>query len=390
MGSRGKAKLFSPAWSALPSGEDGRGGKTKPGRRRKVQPGRRRKARTRRQKVVRWGVWICVALLLAGAGTAGYAYWRLNHNITSLDLSSILSPGDDSGEMNILVMGVDSRSGENGDLAGGDTDGTSRSDTTAVVHINQEHTKASVVWISRDTLVDIPRCTGSDGQTIPAQQDAMFNSAYGEGGAACTVKTVEQLSGLELNHYVELDFSGFVGFVNDIGGVTITTTEDIDDPDSGFDEPAGTHHLGGDEALAYVRTRHGVGDGSDLDRITLEQQMADAIITRLQSLGLAAHPKQAYNIASDLTKSVTTDSGLASVNALLGLAGGMAGIGPSDVTQVTLPNEPAPSDPNRVEPKEPEAGQVWDALKKDQAIPSSIVGSQRQNPADSKVSDGTS
>ncbi|WP_425825006.1 LCP family protein [Streptomyces fractus] len=194
------------------------------------------------------------------------------------------------------------------------------------------------------------------------------------------------MSGLELNHYVELDFSGFVEFIDDIGGVTITTTEDIDDPDSGFDEPAGTHHLDGDEALSFVRTRHGVGDGSDLDRITLEQQMATAVITQVKSLDLVTHPKQAYDMASALTKSLTTDTGLDSVSSLLGLGKSLTGIGSDDVTQVTLPTETAPSDPNRVVPKGPDAGQVWNALKNDKSIPSSIVHDQRANPANASKS----
>ncbi|MHC5259058.1 LCP family protein [Streptomyces sp. UC4497] len=346
----------------------------------------RKAERTHKQRIARRVIWVVALLLIVCLGTASCAYWRLDHNVSGIDLSKVLTDTDDSGEMNILVMGSDSRSGDNGDLAGGDTGGTSRSDTTAVVHINEDHTKAETVWIPRDTLVDIPACTDSDGDTAPAQQDAMFNSAYSKGGPECTVKTVEQMSGLELNHYVELDFSGFVDFIDDIGGVTITTTEDIDDPDSGFDEPAGTHHLDGDEALAFVRTRHGVGDGSDLDRITLEQQMATAVIDQVKARDLVTHPKQAYDLASDLTKSLTTDTGLDSVSSLLGLGKSLTGIGADDVTQVTLPTETAPGDPNRVAPKAPDADQVWNALKNDASIPSSIVHDQRENPANSSTS----
>lgn len=349
---------------------------------------RRRKAeRTRKQRIVHRAVRVVALLLVVCLGTAGCAYWRLDHNVSGIDLSKVLTDADDSGEMNILVMGSDSRSGDNGDHAGGDTGGTSRSDTTAVVHINEDHTEAETVWIPRDTLVDIPACTDGDGDAVPARQDVMFNSAYSEGGPECTVRTVEQMSGLELNHYVELDFSGFVQFIDDIGGVTVTTTEDIDDPDSGFDEPAGTHHLDGDEALAFVRTRHGVGDGSDLDRITLEQQMATAVIDQVKGLDLVAHPKKAYDLASDLTESLTTDTGLDSVSSLMGLGKSLTGIAADDVTQVTLPTETAPSDPNRIAPKDPDAGQVWDALENDRPIPSSIVHGQRENPANSSTAD---
>jgi len=144
-------------------------------------------------------------LLLCGVG-AGWVYWKLDHNLKTVDLrGELTAPAKDaSGAMNILVLGSDSRSGANRQLAGGATNGTARSDTAMVVHVNAAHTAATVVSIPRDTLVDRPACGAG-----PAARGVMFNSAFEVGGASCAVRTVESMTGLDMNHYIEIDFSGF-------------------------------------------------------------------------------------------------------------------------------------------------------------------------------------
>ncbi|WP_083976683.1 LCP family protein [Kitasatospora azatica] len=352
-----------------------------------------RRVRSRKAKVLRAVAFTAAGLVLAGAGTAGYAYWKLNGNIKSVDIDSQLgtarpsAPSD--GSFNVLVLGSDSRSGANGSLAGGDTGDTARSDTAMVVHVAQDHKTATVVSIPRDTLVARPSCTAKDGSTVPAAKSAMYNSAFEVGGAACAVKTTEQLTGMRMNHYIEIDFAGFAGFINAIGGATVTTSVNIHDKDSGLDLKAGTNHLNGDQALAFVRTRHGVGDGSDLGRIELQKQMVKSIIKQIGSIGLFSNPAKLYSVGDTLTKSITTDSALASVSALTGLGEELKGIGTDQLTMVTLPVAPAPGDPNRVVSKAPEAGQLWDALRADQPAPSAIVSSQPSNPADPKGSAGS-
>jgi anionic cell wall polymer biosynthesis LytR-Cps2A-Psr (LCP) family protein len=197
------------------------------------------------------------------------------------------------------------------------------------------------------------------------------------------VKTTEQLTGMRMNHFVEIDFSGFAGFIDAIGGVTVTTTVNIHDKDSGLDLPAGTSHLGGSQALAFVRTRHGVGDGSDLGRIELQKQMVKSIIKQVSSIGLFGNPVKLYSVGDTLTRSVTTDSALASVSALTGLGEELKAIGTDQLTMVTLPVVPAPTDPNRVVAKAPESDQLWSALRADQPAPAAVVSSQPPNPADS-------
>jgi LCP family protein required for cell wall assembly len=335
--------------------------------------------RTRGRRAIRI-VAVCTGavLVLCGAG-AGWAYWKLNHNLRTVDLGSELTaPAKDAtGKMNILVLGSDSRSGSNGQLAGGNTDGTARSDTAMVVHVNEAHTAATVVSIPRDTLVDRPAC-GSNA----AASGVMFNTAFEVGGASCAVKTVESMTGLDMNHYVEIDFSGFAKLIDALGGVDITTTVPINDDQSGLHLPAGTHHLGGDEALAFVRTRHGVGDGSDLGRIQLQQEMVKSVLKQVENLNVFGNPAKLYSIADAATSSVTTDSTLGSVNSLLGFAEGLKHIKSTDITGVTMPNATAPSDPNRLVALQPQANELWAALKADQAVPQSVLALQQKNPAD--------
>ncbi|WP_121749209.1 LCP family protein [Streptomyces sp. E2N166] len=339
--------------------------------------GRRRRPRAKRRRAVLVAAWSAAGIVVLGGTGAGVLFFKLNGNLTSLDIDQALGTDRpekaDNGSQNILVLGSDTRSGGNKKLGGGSDDGTARSDTAMVVHVYKGHQKASVVSIPRDTLIDRPECTDTDGGEHPAADDVMFNSAYSTGGAACAVKTVESISGLRMDHYLEVDFSGFQKLIDDLGGVDITTTEAIKDPDSHLDLPTGTHTLDGEQALGLVRTRHGVGDGSDLGRIQLQQAFVKALVDQVKDIGLLGNPKKLYDVADTATKTVTTDSDLGSVNSLMSFAGGLKGIGPASMNMVTMPVVYDPADPNRVLLEEAKADQVWKALKNDRPIPESAT-----------------
>ncbi|MFJ6775724.1 LCP family protein, partial [Kitasatospora sp. NPDC091257] len=305
----------------------------------------------RRRRVLRTAACAFVALVVLGAGAALFAWFRLNGNIKSVDIDARLGdarpPAATDGSFNILVLGSDSRGGDNGSIAGGDTGDTARSDTAMVVHINQDHSRAQVVSIPRDTLVTRPDCTDPSGRTVPGAKRAMYNSAFESGGAVCAVRTTEQLTGLRMDHYLQIDFAGFARVVDAMGGATVTTAVAIHDQDSGLDLPPGEHHLDGRQALAFVRTRHGVGDGSDLGRIELQKQMVKSLLQQVGGNGMLTNPVKLWSIGDTVTRSITTDSALGSVNSLVGLAQELKGIGPDQLSMVTLPVETAPSDPNR-------------------------------------------
>lgn len=333
----------------------------------------------RRPRVLRAVGLTLAGTLIAGCAAAGWAYWHLNSNIKSVDINSAL--GDDrpakvtptpsasteaplpTEAVNILVLGSDSRSGEENQALGGGSSTGARSDTAMVVHIDAGRTTATVVSIPRDTLVTRPSCPLESGGSTAVSYGAMFNSAYAVGGPVCAVKTVESITDVRMDHYIEIDFSGFAKLVNALGGVTVTTDEDIDDDDSHLNLKAGTHHLDGKQALALARTRHGIGDGSDLGRIGLQQKLVKALLEQISSTSLLTSPAKLYSVADAITGSLTTDTGLDSLTELMSLGESLKGLAADDVRTVIMPVVTAPSNPNRVVAKEPAASELWESLR---------------------------
>ncbi|WP_405794707.1 LCP family protein [Streptomyces sp. NBC_01506] len=337
--------------------------------------GTRRKKPSTRRRAATVVAWSAAALVLVGGSGLGYAYFKLNGNIQGVDINAKLGtdrPAEvDNGSMDILLLGSDSRSGDNSEY--GVDEGGARSDTAMIMHVNEGHKTASVVSVPRDTLVDRPDCENDKGDTVAGVQRAMFNTAYEVGGPACAVKTVEKMSGIRMDHYIEVDFTGFKQLIDDLGGVKITTTVAIDDAKSGLTLEPGPHTLDGEQALGLVRTRKSVGDGSDLGRIQLQQAFIKALITQVKGIGLLSSPTKLYGIADTATKAITPDSELDTVKELVGFAGGLKSLGASDVNMITLPVQYDPADPNRVVPLEKESEQVWTALRADKPIPASAT-----------------
>ncbi len=197
--------------------------------------GRRRKPRGKRHKGLMIMAWTAAGIVVLGGTGAGYVYFKLNGNLKSVDIDQALGTDRpekaDNGSENILVLGSDTRAGGNKKLGGGTDDGSARSDTAMIVHVYKGHKKATVVSIPRDTLIDRPACTDTKGDEHPAaRRDVQLR--YSTGGAACAVKTVESITGIRMDHYLEVDFTGFQKLIDDLGGVEVTTTKAIDDPDS--------------------------------------------------------------------------------------------------------------------------------------------------------------
>ncbi|MER6999528.1 LCP family protein [Streptomyces sp. NPDC000410] len=337
--------------------------------------GRRRKPVTARRRAATVAAWTTAGLVLVGGVGFGYVYLKINGNIQGVDINAQLGtdrPDNvDNGSMDILVLGSDSRAGANGTY--GTDEGGARSDTAMIVHVYEGHKKAAVVSMPRDTLIDRPRCADSDGRPVEGERRAMFNTAYEVGGPACAVKTVEKISGIRMDHYIEVDFTGFKKIIDELGGVRITTTRAIDDEKSRLDLAPGTHTLTGEQALGLVRTRKSVGDGSDLGRIQLQQAFIKALIQQVKDVGVFSSPKKLYSLADSATKAITPDSELDSVKELIGFANGLKGLGADDVNMLTMPVEYDRTDPNRVVPLEKQSQQVWAALKKDLPIPAAAT-----------------
>ncbi|MFF4757866.1 LCP family protein [Streptomyces sp. NPDC001292] len=333
-----------------------------------------RRAQKKKRRTGRIVLLSLLALVLALGGTAYWLYSDLDDNIKGVDINDAI--GKDRPEklptsgQNILVLGSDSRAGDNAGLDAGHVSGA-RSDTALVMHIPEGRTEAVAISIPRDTLVTRPECTKSDGTTVASAKRVMFNSVYGQVGPACVVRTVEQMSGIRMDHYMEIDFAGFKGLVDAIGGVTVTVDQDIHDKSSGLDLTAGTHRLDGTQSLQFVRTRHGVGDGSDLGRISLQQQFMLALLSEIKKQDLLGSPTKTYKIADKLTAALTTDSELASLTKLAEFGRSLNGVDPSSMETIMLPVRYDKVDPNRVVAAEPQATELWKALRNDSPIPES-------------------
>lgn len=332
-------------------------------------PGPARPARSPRRKllIVLMSVFGVVTLLLAGL--TAWAYFRLNSNISTVDDSENNALGDtrpakENQAMNLLAIGSDSRDGDN-DFVGGESPGLA--DTTMVIHLSADGSWAAGVSIPRDSMVEMPDCVTDDG-TTKAGAFRQFNEAFRIGGPLCVQRTVEATTGLLIDHFVQIDFSGFAKMVDAVGGVTIYIPADIDDDHSNIHFTAGCHTLNGKQALKYVRVRHGVDDGSDTARIKRQQQFLISLIQKVTSAGTLTNPVELYRFLDAATQSVTTDTGLGGITNMAGVAVRVRSIGLSNIDFTTVPTVAWPQDPNRLIWQEPQATELWDRLIADKPI----------------------
>ncbi|MFE9636222.1 LCP family protein [Streptomyces sp. NPDC006463] len=333
---------------------------------------RRRRKPPKRRRALVIAAWSAAGVVLVGGAGLGYFYFKLNGNLKTVDIDQALGADRpqnvDNGSMDILVLGSDSRGGANGEY-GRDDGGSARSDTAMIVHLYEGHQKASVISIPRDTMTARPACPTGKGKTDPGGTRRQFNEAYTVGGAACAVKTVEKMSGIRMDHYIEVDFTGFKKIIDTLGGVDVNITKPIKDGSSHLELAAGPNKLNGEQALGLVRTRKSVGDGSDLGRIQLQQAFIKALIKQVKGIGLFDNPKRLLDLADTGTKALTTDKALGDVKSLMGFAQSLQGIDAQNMQMITLPVTADPLDSDRVAPLTKQSKMVWDALLADQPVP---------------------
>ncbi|MFF2410456.1 LCP family protein [Streptomyces sp. NPDC058092] len=336
--------------------------------------GRRRKRSRARLVLV-----TALSLLVLVTAGAGWIYLRLGGNIETFSSDGISDDRPDAsaskGE-NVLVIGSDARTGGNSDLGGGDKSDVGRSDTAFLLHIYADHQHAVAVSIPRDTLVDIPPCRLPDGSWSKTQTNTMFNAAYSmgqtaKGNPACTQNTVEKLTGLRVDHTVVVDFKGFSELTKVVGGVEVCLPQEIYQRDLNPNRTTrgkllfakGGQKVAGQQALDYVRIRHGIGDGSDIGRIKRQQAFVASLIKKVKSDGLT--PAKLLPLADAATRSMTVDPGLGSADKLLSFAMTMKDIDLHNTKFVTVPWRYQGA---RVAIVEPDAHALWAALKVDRTI----------------------
>ena len=294
------------------------------------------------------GVSILILIATSLGGGAVYAINGLGKNIVAVDTSDLNIQDrpttvvqTDTSATNILIMGSDSRQGSNGSY--GNVQGA-RSDTTLLVHVYEGRQAATVVSIPRDSFVELAGCKMLNGEnSLPYK--SKFNAAFSIGGPICAVKTVEKLTKIRINNFVVIDFAAFKKVVDALGGVEVCLTTPAYDPvipgrgGSGLDLPAGYSTISGEQALAFVRARESLGDGSDLSRITRQQEFIGSMIRGMTEKGLLTNPGMIYRVLSAVTSSITTNSEFASISALQNFALSLGSLKPSKINFVTTPYE---------------------------------------------------
>jgi LCP family protein required for cell wall assembly len=338
----------------------------------------------RKKKILGWtaaGVAVVVLLALGGA----YAVYRhLNGNIHQVNISGELGtqPVDSHPQAeNIMVIGSDTRNGV-GKGYGQDLT-TDQSDTLMIMHIAADRKWVDVMSIPRDSWVNIPACKMGNGQTS-SPTTFKINEAYALGnldgnhtdlGVACTIKTLEQDTGIHIDHFVSINFEGFRAMVNALGGVEECNTAPINDPKSNLHLSAGHHLLHGYVALAYVRARYTLGNGSDLERIGRQQAFMSSLVARVKSKLL--NPIAIYHFLDAATKSITIDSQLGGIHGLYNLATSVRNLPASQVTFFTLPTYPrqlvVPTDTANLLWTQPEDSTIFQDFRDDTPVSNTSV-----------------
>jgi LCP family protein required for cell wall assembly len=353
------------------------------------------------RRVLRGTAIAATALLAFGVGTAAATYARITGNVNHADISSLVgddprptkaaNPDDPNAgkDVNILLLGSDQRDGENADIGG--SFGGMRSDTTIVLHISADRSRVEAISIPRDSMVDVPSCTLSNGKKTGAYF-GMFNSAFATGwdqggdiasAVGCTWKTVEKNTGVHIDHSVVVDFAGFEKMVDALGGVPICIPNEMISKKARLHLQPGNQTLDGKEALGFARARTGtgVGDGSDTNRIGRQQQLIAAMVQTILHKNVLTDVGDLLGLLGAATSSVTTDKGL-SLTDMAGLAYTMRDIRGGNITFMTIPWGAYPADHNRVQ-WTAEAATVWDRLAKDKPLDG------ESKPTPSKTSSAT-
>lgn len=334
----------------------------------------RRHARPGRSRRIRRALLVLGVVVLLLATTVVAAYFKLQGNINGLDVTSAL--GNDRPEavdvrgpqqpLNVLVMGSDTREGLNGKDIGGDTPGLS--DTTILLHLSADRKRAYGVSLPRDAMVMRPECENKSATSTVPGGLTMFNAAYAVGGPACTIKTVEQLTHVRIDHFIVIDFVGFKSMVNALHGVRICVPQAVDDQIGHIQLPAGSYTVNGEQALNYVRVRHDIGAPTgDIGRMKRQQAFISAMINKVMSAGTLANPARLYRFLDAATQSLTTDQDFANLRELASLGSSLKDIGLDNIAFVTVPFQPYPADPNRLE-WAPNAAGLWVRIRHDEPL----------------------
>jgi LCP family protein required for cell wall assembly len=336
--------------------------------------------RTRKRHVLRWVAVAAVGILSAGTLAAYLKYRAIYDSIHRVQVPQgelgQRPPQYSTNSMNILVYGDDTRKGltpRQQYLLHTGHDQTNNTDTIMLIHISPGHHHVVVMSIPRDTMVPMYQCPsepGYPGQKASPGYYMMINSVLQAGGPVCLWKTVEQQTGIRIDHFIGIGMLGFVKVVNDLGGVNVCVPFKVNDSQSGLHVNAGRQHINGIQALAFWRTREDIGNGSDLQRIQRDQFMSAQVVKAVLGSGLLSNPLRLLSVVTDAAASMTTDSGM-TVSDLVSIAQSFHSLPGKDVQFLTAPNQAWPGNTARLQFAQPQANQVFSAIAHDATVPKS-------------------
>ncbi|WP_190009231.1 LCP family protein [Streptomyces griseoviridis] len=340
-------------------------------------PGRRGrrpvKKKSKTRKVMLWSGGTMAFVVLGTASTAYFYLEHLNGNIQSVSDDGASTGGFQKDKaINILLIGTDKRTGA-GNESYGDSGSVGHADTTILLHVSKDRSNATALSIPRDLIVDVPDCptTQEDGSTkvIPGTTGVRFNTSLGQDGRtpSCTVRTVTELTGVQPDNFMVADFNAVKTLTTAVGGVEVCLAKDIDDPDSHLKLSAGTHTIQGEQALAFVRTRHSVGFGGDLSRIEIQQQFLSALMRKLKSNDTLTSPSKMLKLAEAGTEALTVDSQLDSIGKLKDLGLELGKLNTKNLTFTTIPvvDNPEETVKSTVVLNDSKAPEIFEMIKND-------------------------
>lgn len=314
------------------------------------------------------------SVLVAVVAVGGWYVWDTEQNLKNNsvvlgDVDEQLAAVDAPGSMLGAPVGLESFEGDFTVLLVGNDSGDGNAsygsrdhalnDVNILIHITEDHKTATAISLPRDLIVDMPDCVREgSGEVVPGSVDKI-NSALGRGGLACAVEAVESVAGVQIDNAVMVGFDGVIALSNAIGGVPVCLTEPINDTKAKLSLEAGEHVLVGDEALGFLRTRYGVGDGSDLSRISNQQVFLSSLIRELKKKETLTDVTKVLKIADAVSNNTVLSSNLASVSVLSSLAYGLKDLELSNVTFVQVPTG---YEGNGVVLKTEEAAVLFDAV----------------------------
>ncbi|MGW0885040.1 LCP family glycopolymer transferase [Streptomyces sp. NPDC002671] len=353
-----------------------------PRRRRSAEPEPPQGRRSRRpvkkgSKVKKVLAWTAggTAFVLVAVGTAGYLYLKhLEGNVTATDVGDAAKDGfDKDAAFNILIIGTDKRTGT-GNEGYGDKGSVGHADTNILLHVSKDRTNATALSIPRDLIVNVPDCKTKQPddtvKVIPGSANSRFNTSLGQEGRdpGCTMRTVKAVTGVEPDHFMMVDFNAVKTLTSAVGGVNVCLAHAVNDKDSHLNLPAGEHKIQGEQALAFVRTRHSFGNHGDLDRIKAQQQFMGSLMRKMSSSDTLTSPTKLIKLAEAATNALTVDKGIKSVGTLKNIAMELKKVPPKNISFVTVPviDNPADGVVHKTVIVDPNlAPEVFDAIKND-------------------------